>query len=332
MSDASSRYVIVGAGAIGGTAAALLHRAGHEVRVVARGAHGDAIRKQGITLRTPDGEETTRLDVVSAADLVIDRESDVVIMAVKSQDTAAALQQVVLAGGDGATVVCAQNGVANEPACARMTDRVVAAMIWSPAVFLSPGVIECYARPDPAMWLLGPWQGGRSEASERLARDLVGAGVSALARNDVLRFKYAKLLGNLGNAVDAIFDVDREDPQDDWPAVLSELRREGAACLRAAGIECASPGEMSDLLGSRVVDSTIDGLSRPGGSSWQSLRRGASLEIDYLNGEICLLGARYSVPTPLNRAVLRVAAEHLRQRRRPRSATRQDLGRALGSC
>ncbi len=111
-----------------------------------------------------------------------------------------------------------------------------------------------------------------------------------------MRWKYAKLLNNLGNAMDALCgpDADGRDLQ-------QRARSEGAACLRAAGIDPISPEEDSARRGDRFQWDGPANRSRPGASSWQSLARGTgSIEADYLNGEIVLLGRLHGVPTPVN--------------------------------
>jgi 2-dehydropantoate 2-reductase len=71
---------------------------------------------------------------------------------------------------------------------------------------------------------------------------------------------------------------------------------------------------------------------RAGGSTWQSMTRGGSLETDYLNGEISLLGALHGVPTPVNRMLQAVAAAAAKERRAPGSYTVEELlGRVAGS-
>jgi 2-dehydropantoate 2-reductase len=70
----------------------------------------------------------------------------------------------------------------------------------------------------------------------------------------------------------------------------------------------------------------IGGSSRPGGSSWQSLRRGSgAIESDYLNGEIALLGRVHGVPTPVNATLQRLANAAARERRPPGSTTPQEI-------
>src|SRR4051812_18814977 len=96
------RFIVYGAGAVGGVVGARLFESGHEVILVARGAHADAIEARGLTLRSPDGEATHRIPVVRSAraiDLSHD-DGDCVLLAVKSQDTASALADLRGAGAD----------------------------------------------------------------------------------------------------------------------------------------------------------------------------------------------------------------------------------------
>jgi 2-dehydropantoate 2-reductase len=107
-----------------------------------------------------------------------------------------------------------------------------------------------------------------------------------------MRWKYRKLIMNLGNAVEAVFV-----PGDDALDLARRARREGSAVLRAAGIDFASIEEDRERRGHRLTPR----LSRGGGSTWQSLRRGAgALETDFLNGEIVLVARSLSMPCPVN--------------------------------
>ena len=79
------------------------------------------------------------------------------------------------------------------------------------------------------------------------------------------------------------------------------MRAEGEAALDAAGIDYASRDEDKERRGDRMHVQPVNGEMRGGGSSWQSLARGTgSIEADYLNGEIVLLGRLHGVPTPVN--------------------------------
>ena len=97
------------------------------------------------------------------------------------------------------------------------------------------------------------------------------------------------------------------------------------ACYGAAAIDCATPEEFSERMRG-IIGRQIEGADRSGGSTWQSLERGAgSLETDYLNGEISLLGALHGVPTPFNRMLQQAAAEAVRLGRKPGSYSVDEL-------
>ncbi|MGN9805381.1 ketopantoate reductase family protein [Micromonospora sp. L32] len=126
------RYVIIGAGAVGGTIGVRLGEAGHDVTLVARGAHLDAIRRRGLTLRTPDRTATWRGPATDAPGERPLPADTVLVLTVKSQDTPAALADwadAPVAGGGTAgerlPLFTAQNGVANEPAALRLFARGV---------------------------------------------------------------------------------------------------------------------------------------------------------------------------------------------------------------
>ncbi|MFN8421827.1 MAG: 2-dehydropantoate 2-reductase [Anaerolineae bacterium] len=136
------RFAVVGAGAVGGYFAARLATAGHDVAVVARGAHLAAIRRDGLRVVSPAlGDFTVRLTAEERATAI--GEVDVVLFAVKTYDTAEALAHVgPLAGGRG-VVLTLQNGVdsADEVAAAVGQDRVLGGVTYVATSITAPGVI-----------------------------------------------------------------------------------------------------------------------------------------------------------------------------------------------
>ena len=106
---------------------------------------------------------------------------------------------------------------------------------------------------------------------------------------------------------------------------MKQVRAEGEACLRAAGIDFASPEEDKERRGDRMSVRPVNGEFRGGGSSWQSLARGRSIETDYLNGEIVLLGRLHGVATPANALMQRVANEQARVGAAPKSVSPSEL-------
>ena len=138
--------------------------------------------------------------------------------------------------------------------------------------------------------------------------DLTEAGFSARPEREVMRFKYAKLLMNLFNVLQAGLT----DPQN-IGSLRRQIRDEALACFRAAGIDCANADEVRERQRDTYEAVEVPGHPRTAGSSWQSVERGTGdIETDYLNGEICLLGRLYGVPTPANDACVSLARTLLR--------------------
>ncbi|NJP32713.1 ketopantoate reductase family protein [Micromonospora thermarum] len=326
------RYVIIGAGAVGGTIGVQLGTAGRDVTLVARGAHLAAIRERGLTLRRPQGETTWRGPAVDGPGERPLPADTVLVLTVKSQDTAPALAtwaDAPVAGGGTAAerlpLVTAQNGVANEPAALRLFADVHAVCVWLPATHLEPGVVVANGHPHPGMLHIGRYPSGSDDTDRAVAADLTAAGFVAPVRDDVMRWKYGKLLANLGNGLQALLGAD-------VPGDLSDrVRAEGEAVLAAAGIphtdRAEEVAERGDLVGHRPVG----GEERSGSSTWQSLARGAgSTEADHLNGEIVLLGRLHGVPTPANAAVQLGMRRAVRERIPAGTFPRADLERLLG--
>ncbi len=300
------RYIIYGAGAIGGVVGGRLFQAGHEVVLICRGAQLDAIRRDGLRLRTP--EEDVRLSVPAAShprELTFGAD-DVVILTMKTQDTERALLDLELAGGSEAAVVCCQNGVENERLTARRFERVYAMVVAMPATFLEPGQVENESLPISGVLDAGRYPTGVDDTVRRIAADISASMMSCRAVEDPMRLKYTKLTANLGNAIQVITGEMRGNPA--HGRLLAQLRAEAHACYRAAGIDFATEEQYDAEVRSRYKMSDIAGRPRGGSSTWQSLQRGhTTLETDYLNGEIALLGRLHGVPTPLNTLVRRLA-------------------------
>ena len=108
-------------------------------------------------------------------------------------------------------------------------------------------------------------------------------------------------------------------------------RAEGIAVLAAAGLAHADREELAAIRGDRVRIEAVNGAARPGGSSWQSLTRGTgTIEADYLNGEIALLGREHGVPAPVNEALQRLANQAAREHRSPGFMTPAQVLAAAG--
>jgi 2-dehydropantoate 2-reductase len=318
------RFLVYGAGAVGGVVGARLHQAGHDVTLVARGEHARVMRESGLRLESPTGTETLPVPVLAPDRLSEFPGRAIVLLAVKSQDTAPALRDLSAAGVVDA-LVCLQNGVDNERMALRTFDDVYGVCVMLPAAHQEPGVVTTHASPITGILDLGRYPSGLDQRAVDLAAVLGDATFLSEPRADIMRWKYRKLVMNLGNAVQALCGrVGDDDP------VVQRLEREAAACFEAAGVDVLSEAEDRARRADHIQRRPVAGRPRSGGSSYQSLERGqGTIETDYLNGEICLLGRRYGVPTPANAAVQRLANQAARERWAPGRLEAAELAAAV---
>ena len=310
------RYIIYGAGGIGGGIGALLTRAGSEAVLIARGDHLIAMREQGLLIRRASGVERIAVQTAAHPAEIAFREDDIVLLTMKGQDTQAALDDLESAAGAQIPVVCAQNGVANERAAARRFGDVYAMLIVMPATFLVPGEIALHAEPLAGLLDCGRFPRGADERIAAVCADLEAAGFSAAPDDHAMRLKYGKLLTNLRNALQALCGVREEQAGPDLQGFVGRLRDEALACYAAAGIAYAPLDEINRRRAAVFSSEQVEGVERGGGSTWQSFRRGLpGIETDYLNGEIVLLGVEHGIPTPANRALQLLAKTALSEGR-----------------
>jgi 2-dehydropantoate 2-reductase len=334
------RYVILGAGAVGGTIGGYLALAGSEVCLLARGEHASVMKESGLSLATPKGTHVVAVDVAAHPGKLALREDDVLVVTTKTQDTEALLGEVgglpvansAASAGDLLPVVCAQNGVENERIALRRFQHVYGVCVMLPAAHVEPGRVEAQGSPHPGMLDIGRYPTGVDALAEEVAYDLSNATFLSIARAEVMRWKYAKLLRNLGNSIEALCrppaadGADDADGGDDDDPMTQELVRrvtaEGKAVLAAVGIDVVSSEEWRSYRRNQVQVVAVEGRARTGGSSWQSALRGmGSIEADFLNGEIALLGRLHGVETPVNELLQREANALVRDGRAPGSVS-----------
>lgn len=318
------RYIIYGAGGVGGVIGARLHQAGHDVVLICRGDHLRAVQERGLLLRAPDGDHRLAIPAVGHPGELRFQPDDVVLLTMKGHQTAAALDDLEAAGGCDLSVICCQNGVANEPLAARRFARVYGMVVLLPATFLTPGEVIGFGTPVSGVLDCGLYPRGTDELITRVAADLASARFVCRPVPDVMRLKYTKLLSNLENGVNAAVGEPADDPA--RRAFVQRLRDEARAVYAAARIEYAGEEEFRERVRGHYTPGEVPGAPRGGSSTWQSLARGHQrLEVDYLNGEIVMLGRIAGVPTPCNAAVRRLAQELALAGAPPGSRTIADL-------
>lgn len=321
------RFVIYGAGGIGGVIGARLHQSGHEVVLVARGTHYEVIEQRGLRLQSAEEDVTLEIAVVDHPGRIALDDGDVVILAMKSQDTKAALDALVEVAPQDIAVACAQNGVANERMTLRLFENVYGICVMCPTSYMEPGVVQAYSYPVSGILDTGRYPSGVDETTTAITDALAKSTFASTPRADIMRWKYGKLLMNLGNGIGALVGEGARTTD-----LYARLREEATTVLRAAGIDFVDTDEDGARRGSLMKMSPIAGQRRGGGSTWQSLARGLpTVETDYLNGEIVLLGRLHGVPTPANALMSQVMHRAAREGWTAGSVTATDLEDLLGA-
>ena len=306
------QVVIYGAGAVGSVVGARLHEDGASVRLIGRKAHIDAIRANGLIVRGRTDSRLVRLPATTE----LDGGADIILLSVKSQDVQAAAHDLARVHSN-ATVVTMQNGVRSDREAADILgqDRIVGCVLNISATYLEPGVVE---QNTGALLQVGaPFV----ESAARVAPvlDLLSPAIKTEHVPDIARARWTKLMANLNNAIMAITG---------WP-IAKALRHPGLTRLAIAtireGVKTAQAGGFgldhssrarafrsmavlpfavsARLFGPRLAGN-FPADSTYGPSTLQSLQRGTSSELDYLNGEIVTVGERIGRPTPYNAGLL----------------------------
>ncbi|PPJ35436.1 hypothetical protein C5E45_25515 [Nocardia nova] len=317
-----TRYVIVGAGAVGTTLAVELADSGQDVLLIARGNALRYFRQHPVKYHTPTGIRNVRLPVAAATDDLALHTGDVLVLTAKTQDVGAAAEVMAwrdVRNSDGAViglaadhipVVTVQNGLAAEGMVARWFATVIGAVLLVSARYERLGEIHVGASPTVGAMIAGlatgdSARGGRAVAT--LVDDLGKANFHAKAVPDVRAYKAAKILHSVKNGLEVLGG----DPSAK-AAVGAALVTEARLVLAAAGITFHEPASLGAASGrQRAARDTVP----PGRqSTWQSFARGAaSNEIDYLNGEIALLARLHGVAAPLNTALQQLLGRATRE-------------------
>jgi 2-dehydropantoate 2-reductase len=318
------RYIIYGAGGIGSIMGGHLARTGHDVVLIGRPGHINAIKNTGLRLITPSETYMLRIPSVTKPDEIRFTSHDVVCLCMKGQDTEAALRELKKVAAD-VPVFCFQNGVRNEEIALHYFPRVYGAMVRVGAAFLNDGEVVC--RRDPPGWyIIGRYPSGIDPLLEMVAGDLRVAGYLVKTVDDVIPYKWGKLITNLNNVVDALTGSGWDAGSEIGSAIYEEAR----LILKKAGVKWIPQSQvMEDWPETRIVRSQFHSGAQS--STWQSLaRRQGSVEVDFLNGEIVRVAERIGITAPLNKKMVEISREMAVNREPPGKYTPAQLSEILG--
>ena len=300
------RIAIIGAGGVGGYFGARLQQAGADVGFVARGAHLEALRRDGLTVESPLGD--IHLPRVNATDNAADLgQADIVWLAVKLWDTEAAIRSMKSVVGPGTGIISFQNGVQKDDVLRQaFGDKAVMGGVGYIAANIDrPGVIKHTGTMQRLIF--GEYDGSRSARAEALLDACTRGGINAELSDDIRKAiweKFVFLVGLSGSTTTmrATIGPIRSNPR--TRAFLFDLMRETVAVGRSLGV--ALPADYADQ---RLT--FVDGLPETMTSSMHHDLNGRKrLEVSWLSGSVVQLGDKTGLPTPMNRAVWDVLALH----------------------
>ncbi len=325
------RFIIHGAGAVGSLIGGALAESGAEVVLIARQAHANAIKHNGLLLKTPNGERRiSNLSVVTAPAQITPRPDDLLVLTVKTQNTAHAVQELHDVFPVETPILCLQNSVRNEELAARRFMHVYGGVAALCVTLLEPGVV---AQTLANTISLGNYPFGNDALCQALAEQFRRAGFTVTTHESIMAVKWSKLILNLHNATFAILDQHLQLGLV-TPAVcdfMADVEEEALHVLNVAGISLEDPDNPIEfpqrLAQLRAVEADPEKIYeaeqipfalRTYPSTWADLKRKrGETEAGFFNGEIILLGEKFGLPTPYNATLLNLVETMAAERAEP---------------
>jgi 2-dehydropantoate 2-reductase len=288
MTTGALRFAVMGAGAVGCYYGGMLARAGHDVVLIGRPQHVEAIERHGLRLETQTFDEHLRVSASTQGSAV--RGAQFVLFCVKSTDTESGAAAIRPFLAPDALVLSLQNGVENaDKLRTLLPQQVAAAVVYIGTEMAGPGHVKHHGRGE---LVLEP-----SKAGDAVVRALIDAGVPTETSDNVRGALWAKLILNCAyNALSAITQLPygRLVQGEGIAAAMRDLVDECVAVAKADGVTI--PGDVDAAV--RKIAETVPGQYS---STAQDLSRGKRSEIDHLNGLIVRRGEALGIATPANR-------------------------------
>lgn len=294
------KIAVMGTGGVGGYFGARLAHADNEVSFIARGAHLEAIGRQGLRVRSPLGDMHVHPAVCSSDPADIGP-VDIVLFATKLYDTESAGEMCTPFLGPDTAVISLLNGVDSEEQLARLlgAEHVAGGVARISAEIEAPGVIRHLS--DFASIEFGEMDGHESKRLRRFLDVARAAGIDAELRGDIEAAIWDKFI--LMSTISAMTALTRLPlgPIRDNPAsweLMQDAAREAGAVARARGVQL-SPDAVDRVM--KILTKLPDSMKA---STLMDLERGKRLELEWLSGAVCRFGRETGVDTPVHRVVL----------------------------
>ncbi|UCF30033.1 MAG: 2-dehydropantoate 2-reductase [bacterium] len=301
---AKASYLVYGAGAIGSVFGGMLAGCGHEVVLVGRKEHMEAVAGEGLRIAGLLGDHMVEglVTASSLQDVSRDFEPDAILLSVKSYDTAEAAEDLERSGfvGPDTVVVSLQNGLGNvEVLQAKFgPERVLGGRVIFGAEVTRPASVEVTVWADRVLL------GGRNHVAARsLAEHFTLCGIETGSTEDIQVSLWGKVLYNVGlNPLSAILEVPYGvlGEQEQARRILIDLIREAHAVAAAEGRSSwETADQYLEVFFGRLLPATESHRS----SMLQDIRSGRRTEIEAINGEVIRRGKLRGIPVPVNEVV-----------------------------
>ena len=296
------QIVVVGAGAVGSFFGAMLARAGHQVTLIGRAAHVQAIQSHGLQLDLAHAERVEPVPMNATTDLAALRNADLVLFCVKSTDTAAVARNMAAHIAPHAIIMSLQNGVENVALIAgELPNPVIPAVVYVATELSAPGYLAHHGRGE---LLIGSMQPTRLDNASQALADIVALFASAQVpvqiSDDVLADLWSKLLINcVLNAISGLAQTTygKLDAAPAIHATQAALVREVVAVALGEGIH------LDESAALQAVEKICRTMATQKSSTAQDMARHKPSEIEHLNGFVVRRGQSLGIPTPVNQAL-----------------------------
>lgn len=307
------RFVVYGAGAVGGVLGGHLARDKHEVLLVCRGDHAAAITEQnGLRMKSATGDYFAHLTATPTIATEHFKNDTCIFFVPKSNDTRSCLDTLAGCTPADTPLFCFQNGVANEAVIAEKFTDVYGGVCRMTCSFLQPGQVSFrkFGR-----LIIGKYPKGASAYAKKVGKMLGTAGFDVAISNSITSDKWLKLVTNLQSAYNAIVD-ERDHDSVEFIRLKVGVITEAKRVLKAAKIRTKSADGKDPS-----IDEMIDDLQKPHAprpqssvrvhnSTWQNLYlKRTDAENAYFHGPIIELASKHGIPVPNNAIALELVTQ-----------------------
>jgi len=302
------QFLVYGAGAVGSVLGGMLSLRHHEVCLVGREPHVDAINRDGLRIKSTTAEYHAHPTACARMDGIAN-DIDCAILAVKFHHLAAALDAMALALKPDTPTLCIQNGVNAEEAASARFERVYGGVVRMTCSMVQPGHASFQTG---GRVLVGKFPRGTDALAKTLAAAITEAGFDGVAAKDIMADKWLKLAVNVQRAFHAVIDARDHDTNEFQTLKVGILEETGrvfkAGKIRARSCDGRDPSieEMIETLRKPRTPRTAHGV-KVRNSVWQDLYlKRRAIEADFIHGPLIKMGEEHGVATPYNRAALEI--------------------------